>query len=274
MSRVTTGGPTLIDGRRVYGHRGASRELPENTLESFARALEYGVTHLESDVHMTSDGVLVLAHDPTGRRMAGVDQEIRGVRYHALAQWDVGHGFVDDDGKRPFAGRGMCIPRLQDIIEAFPHAPLNLDMKQTEPAIVEPLVELLRKTGAASRTLLASFSDANLARAKALGFEGALALSKTQVVALLTVPLALLRARRSTTTLRAQVPPRAGGITLANTRFISRCHALDIGVDFWTVNDPREAQALVTLGADGIMTDDPKVIVDALRAPSHHPPRA
>jgi glycerophosphoryl diester phosphodiesterase len=271
---VTTSAPSLIAGRRVYGHRGASLELPENTVESFARALEHGVTHLESDVHMTADGELVLAHDPTGTRMAGVDAEIRRVRYDELARWDVGHGFVDDEGKRPFAGRGMRVPRLQDVIEAFPHAPLNLDMKQTEPTLVEPLVDLLRRTGAASRVVLASFSDANLARAKALGFEGALALSKAQVVALLTVPLAILRARRSKTTLRAQVPPRAGAITLANTRFISRCHALDIGVDFWTVNDPREAQALVTLGADGIMTDDPKTIIEALRAPAHHAPGA
>src|SRR5205085_81744 len=54
---------------RVYAHRGASLEFPENTLPAFRRALDLGADALETDVHVTADGVLVLSHDPDGGRV-------------------------------------------------------------------------------------------------------------------------------------------------------------------------------------------------------------
>src|SRR5438477_207510 len=59
-------------GVRVYAHRGASRELPENTMPAFQRALELGADALETDLHATADGVLVTSHDPDGARVFGV----------------------------------------------------------------------------------------------------------------------------------------------------------------------------------------------------------
>jgi len=260
VTRSTTTAPF------VFGHRGASLERPENTLESFALAVELGVTHLESDVHMTRDGVLVVAHDPDGVRMANVDREIRACTYDEIARWDAGHGFLDASGARPFAQKGLVVPRLIDVVDAFPGVPLNLDMKQTEPSLVAPLVELLRRSGAAERTVLASFSGANLARARALSFEGGLALSRTEIALAAFAPRAAARIGISSSTKRrAQVPLRAGPFTLATEGFVARCRALDVAVDYWTVNDAETARALVARGADGIMTDDPRVVVPAVR---------
>jgi glycerophosphoryl diester phosphodiesterase len=61
-----------MHGRRLYAHRGASAERPENTLPAFERAVEVGVHALETDVHVTRDGVPIIAHDPTALRMAAV----------------------------------------------------------------------------------------------------------------------------------------------------------------------------------------------------------
>jgi glycerophosphoryl diester phosphodiesterase len=57
-----------------------------------------------------------------------------------------------------------------------------------------------------------------------------------------------------------QIPTRSGPIRLATPRFIQKCHDLGLTVDFWTINDPIEARHLLTMGADGIMTDDPAAI--------------
>jgi glycerophosphoryl diester phosphodiesterase len=58
----------------------------------------------------------------------------------------------------------------------------------------------------------------------------------------------------------AQLP-----LSLAKQWVIQRCHSLGLRVDYWTVNDPELAKALVAMGADGIMTDDPAAIVPAVR---------
>ena len=78
----------------VFGHRGAAIERPENTLVSFARALEAGAHALEMDVHLTSDGVVVVAHDDDLVRMGNDVMQIKNAAYVALRRVDVGHGFV------------------------------------------------------------------------------------------------------------------------------------------------------------------------------------
>jgi glycerophosphoryl diester phosphodiesterase len=58
----------------------------------------------------------------------------------------------------------------------------------------------------------------------------------------------------------AQVPTHQGFLRFDRTAFIAKCHAIGLRVDFWTIDDPAEAQRLITLGADGIMTNDPAAI--------------
>jgi len=60
-----------MHARRLYAHRGASAECPENTMPAFERAVEIGVDALEMDVHVTRDDHLVVVHDPTGMRTTG-----------------------------------------------------------------------------------------------------------------------------------------------------------------------------------------------------------
>ena len=98
----------------VIGHRGAAGEAPENTLASFARALADGAAILESDVHLTRDGVPVLLHDddverthrrPRPRRASSTLAELQAL--------DAGHHFSPDGGRtHPFRGRGLRVPTL------------------------------------------------------------------------------------------------------------------------------------------------------------------
>src|SRR5262245_55965754 len=103
---------------RLYAHRGAAAEQPENTLPSFERALDLGADALEFDVHATKDGVLVVSHDPDGARMAGVARAFRNATWAEVKGWDAGWGFRVSDGSRPFAGKGIRIPTFQRMLEA------------------------------------------------------------------------------------------------------------------------------------------------------------
>jgi len=222
---------------RVYAHRGASRELPENTMPAFRRALELGVDALETDVHATADGVLVTAHDPDGARVFGVHRRIADCRWTEVRSWGV--------------------PSLQEVVESFPGVPINVDLKVPAAALA---VELLHRLGAAERVTLASFRSSTLRQVRALGYRGPTGLGRSEVARLISLPAAAQRGRLAPPGKAAQLP-----LSLAQRWVIRRCHALGLRVDYWTVNEPALARSLGALGADGIMTDDPAAIVPALR---------
>ena len=252
--------PTLL-----YGHRGASAELPENTLPAFERALERGATAIETDVHLTRDGHLVLAHDEDARRTAGISRAIRDATLDEVKAWDVGWGFVDAEGKRPFAGRGFRVPTLDEALGELPAVPLNVDVKARTPAVVEPLLAVLRRHRADERVRIASF-DLRMTRAiRRRGFIGALGLGIGEVGLLIGLPRAVLR-RLLRPGDAAQLPLRAFGVDFATRGYVEKCHDLGLRIDYWVVNDQAVATRLLDLGADGIMTDDPAAIAPAFAA--------
>jgi|SRR6185312_4453236 len=227
---------------RIYAHRGASAECPENTMAAFRRAVALGVDALELDIHATRDGVLVVSHDPDGRRMAHVNERLSELTFAEAQRWDVGNG--------------ERLPRFEDVISEFA-LPLNVDLKRD---IADATVALLRRMNAEERVCLASFQVQTMRRVRALGYRGPTALSRAEVLAALALPAELRRGRWRMRAARAQLP-----LSLARPWVVRRMKALGLAVDFWTVDDPALARRLVALGADGVMTNDPARIVPALR---------
>src|ERR1700694_2059822 len=214
---------------RVYAHRGASRELPENTMPAFRRAMELGADALETDVHATADGVLVASHDPAGGRVFGVRRKIAECSWAEVRSWGA--------------------PSLEEVVSSFPGVAINVDLKSD----VAPLaVELLHRLGAAEQVTLASFRSSTLRRVRALGYRGPTSLGRSEVARLVSLPAAAQRGPLAPAGTAAQRP-----VSRALPWVVGRCHALGLRVDFWTVNDAAQARRLVALGADGIMTDDP-----------------
>jgi glycerophosphoryl diester phosphodiesterase len=222
---------------RVYAHRGAWHEFPENTLAAFRRALDLGADALETDVHATADGVLVTSHDPDGAQVFGVAKLIADCPFREVRAWG--------------------LPSLEEVVGALPGVPLNVDLKIDA---AELAVDLLRRLGAEQQVTLASFNSAILRRVRALGYPGPTSLGRSEVVRLVFLPRILQRGPLAPAGQRAQLP-----LYLAKPWMIRRCHALGLRVDFWTVNEPSLAAALVAMGADGVMTDDPAGIVQAVR---------
>lgn len=244
---------------RLYAHRGAAAEEPENTLPSFERAVCYGVHGLEMDVHMTADGVVVVAHDPDGQRMCRESRAIKKTSYAELGQWDAGWGFVDAQGDRPFADKGYRIPRFADVLEHFPELIINVDLKQSSPSLVAAVLKIVRDCRAQERVILASFSQATLLHLRCRRYEGITAMGAMEVASTIYGPAFLIR-RLPLRGLAAQIPMRVGSRVLASKERIARIHEVGARVDFWTINDPEQARKLLAMGADGIMTDDPKAI--------------
>src|SRR5262249_48415080 len=150
---------------RVYAHRGASAEAPENTLEAFRRAIARGADALEMDAHATQDGAVVISHDPDGTRAAGVPRRICESSLAEVRGWDAGFGFVAGGGGGALGRRGLRLPLLEEVLEVFPGVPLNIDLKAP---IAEAAVWRVRRHLAEDRVCLASFEAGTMRRVRAL----------------------------------------------------------------------------------------------------------
>ncbi|HVJ94577.1 MAG TPA: glycerophosphodiester phosphodiesterase family protein [Labilithrix sp.] len=244
----------------IYAHRGASVELPENTLEAFALAFELGAGAIETDAHMTRDGRIVLSHDARGERVAGVDRAIADATLAEVRTWNVGARFVPRRPGRFRLDQHFRMPTLEEALDAFPGVLFNVDAKQLYPDMIPALLRCIRSVRAEDRVRIASFSTRNLVRARALGYRGETGLGAKELVRIVVFPMAALRWLRVGGH-AAQVPRRAYGMSFASQSAIDRFHALGLRVDFWTINDPAEAESLFAMGADGVMTDDPRAFL-------------
>lgn len=231
-----------------FAHRGGASEAPENTLPAFGRAVELGYTYLETDVHVTSDGVLVAFHDDDLARTCGRPGRISSLPWSEVASARV-------DGREP-------IPRFDDLVEAFPDARWNVDCKTD--AALPALVSAVRRHRLLERLCLGAFSDRRLARLRRELGDGALTSMGPRAVARLKYSPGALPRRRDRATTVAQVPVRRGRIELVDAAFVRRAHAAQVAVHVWTIDDADEMARLLDLGVDGIMTDAPAVLRDVL----------
>src|SRR5688500_11818939 len=251
-----------MHARRLYAHRGASAERPENTMVAFQRAVEIGVDALELDVHLTRDNVFVVVHDDTALRMCGSPLPWRELDLVDAQRLDAGWGFVGKDGSRPFAGKGITVPTFESVLVEFGRMHLNVDIKGEDA--VKAMLELLRAQNAEDRVTLASFQTSTMVSIRRRGYGGETGLSQGEVATLLALPAVMWRQLPFTGT-AAQIPTHQGPIRFDRATFIAKCHSLGLRVDFWTIDDATEAQRLLGLGADGIMTNDPAALVSLFR---------
>lgn len=234
----------------AFAHRGGAAHAPENSWQAFEHALGLGYWYLETDLQATADGVLIAFHDRTLDRVTDRGGRIARLPYRTVAEARIA-------GTEP-------IPRLDDLLAAWPDVRFNIDLKDA-PAI-EPLAEVLRRTGSWDRVCVTSFSARRLHAARALlDRPVCMALSPAGVAALqLTGGLprfgnALADKLARTGVHCAQVP-----LQIATPSFIRRAHEAGLQVHVWTLNRRHEMERALDLGADGIMTDETVLLRDLL----------
>lgn len=236
--------PALAGAPLAIAHRGGAWESPENSLVAFQRAYDLGFRYLETDVRATSDGVAVVFHDAHVNRVSREAGLIRQMPWADLQQVRI-HGY-------------QRILRLDELLERFPDATFNLDIK--EASAIGPFVETVRRLRAHHRIVLASFSHSRLtALRSALGARVASSLSPREVWNLVRISRGK-RAALPRSVACVQVPPALGQRPLVTEAFVEAAHSRGLQVHVWTIDEADQMHRLLHLGVDGLMTDRPSVL--------------
>lgn len=230
-----------------YAHRGASSYYPENTLSSFQAGLSMGANGIETDVHKTKDGVLVLFHDDKLDRVTDGQGPITDYTYEELLRLTV---------RNAETGRTDKLLSLEDFLKAFAHLDLTFAIELKQAFIEQETIDMLSRYGMRGKTILTSFTFENLARAKAYAPDWKVGLLFS--LARMPDPVSLIQSISG-----EQLCPYAPDLT---QELADQYHALGYSVRAWGVKDEKIMKQVIACGADGMTVNFPDKLHALLHA--------
>ncbi len=233
---------------RLYAHRGSPGHCHvENTLPAVSASLLDGADGVEVDLRLSADGVLVVCHDPTLRRLAGSPLTIADSTWEVLLATSV--------------AAGVPLTRVEDVLATMAGRPVVLEVKRPQPGAVPATVGALvgvlgslQRSGLPLDVTVSSFSPDVVARVRETA-AGELGLRTALLGDVRDRPTSLVR--HALQAGHDQVHPHVAAL-LAEPSAVGRAHALGVGVVPWTVNRGRALRRLAALGVDGVITDVPR----------------
>ena len=226
------------DTLEIYAHRGSSLLHPENTMAAFSAALEEGATGIETDLRLTRDGVIVLAHDPDLQRVAGDPRRIS----------DLTRAEVDRIGR----ARGRPIPTLDELWD-LAHGKVRLNLEIKDPLVTPLLLAFLRNHP--GDVLVTSFHLSEIDAVRSAQSD---------------MPVGPVLNRLGPEEMGRVAGRGYEGVSLAARSFSQRalgfCHEERMRLLLWVVNRPQRVLHFDQMGVDAVFTDSPGPAVEALRA--------
>ena len=228
----------------IYGHRGARAEAPENTLPSFQKALDAGVTRVELDLHLSADQQLMVIHDPTLKRTTGLRGKVAQHTAAELTRMDARLGLPGWPTPCP-------IPTLEQLLQACPQIEhYQLEVKsgseRQSRIVLDAIMALVEHYQLHDKVVVTSASRTLLSYAKRSGF--ALPTGLVEEYGLLN-PLKSAR--------RYGCQYLILNWKLCNAERLRQAQAQGLHVSVWTVNDTARMQQLIDMGVDSLITDYP-----------------
>lgn len=244
----------------VFAHRGGAKLAPENTMAAIDNGMLLGSDGLEIDVQLSADGIPVVIHDQTLDRTTDRTGAVRAMSAADLARVDAGYHF-ELDGKHPFRGQGIGIPRLDDVLARHPGARVIIEMKGGQPELARAVGHSIKKSDAIDRTCVGSFHQSSIDIIRAEHPE--VTTSASQEEARWTLHRSWVRWpwTRSRAWVAFQVPEKAGRMRVVSRAFVRHVHREGHFVQVWVVNERADIERLLDWGIDGIISDRPDIAV-------------
>jgi glycerophosphoryl diester phosphodiesterase len=230
---------------QIFGHRGASAEAPENTMAAFELAAKMGANGVELDVHLTSDGEVVVIHDDTVDRTTNGSGSVHETTFTQIRELDASMGKPGYIGAK--------IPTLEEVYQFLQPTGMVVNVEIKENAydhgflIIPKVLELEGRYGMTGRVIYSSFNHYVLREMKENSAQ---------------IPTAILYSEALVDVWRYAVQVPSDGIhpyfaALADRELVARCHAAGQAVRPWTVNEERDLREMLQLGVDAVITNFP-----------------
>jgi glycerophosphoryl diester phosphodiesterase len=252
IDRLVLPYPRAVGRPLIYGHRGASADAPENTLEAFALAAEQGADGVELDVMVCGSGEVVVVHDPWLDRLTGQRVLVHATALTKLQTLNVAHHFRD--------GKTVArLPTLDAVLAATAPLQVNIELKEDrlrDAGLARKVADLIARHGAEKRVTLSSFNALELLRLRAIAPR---------------LPIGFLFERQQPPWLRWGLPApllaaqavHPEHVLLSPVR-VAAWQRAGFRVATWTVNEPERARVLAAMGVDALITNRPAVLRAAL----------
>ena len=229
-----------VDSVEVIAHRGAAGKAPENTIAAIRQAINDKADWVEIDVQETKDGEVVVIHDSDFMKISGVQTKVWDGTLEELRQIDIGSWF---DPK--FSAER--IPTLEEVLlEAKGKAKVLIELKYYghDEQLEQRVIDVVEKVGMSKSVALMSLKPEGVKKARALrpDWETGLLLSK----AIGDIS-------------KMDVDFLAINMGMMKPNFVRRAHKVGKKVYIWTANDPVSMTSMISLGVDGVITDEPKM---------------
>lgn len=262
-------------------HRGASGQLPGNTMEAFTRAVEIDPgTLLEMDVWPTRDGHVVVFHDDDLSISTDGKGPPNEYSLEEIRSLDAGYRFTNDGGKSfPFRGKGYRIATLSEVLEGFPGVLLSIDIKYNRIDFASEVMNILKSNDAHTRVFMGSFFTEIMEFIRTQYPEVTLSFDRKELIRFLVyhkLRITFLYRKKSDVMMIPEFS-RSGfsedmgrffsisqGLRVISKRFIRDAHRKGIPVIAWTINRPENMRRLIEWGIDGIVTDYPELLHEVL----------
>lgn len=266
-------------------HQGGAKEAPSNTLYAFKTALLHGADVLEMDVHATADRHLVVIHDSTVDRTTNGNGRIDAMTLAQIKALDAAYWWspgtvtcrppqtcdyvfrgVAMGEKAPppgYTANDFTIPTLREVLETFPGAWMNVEIKATAPETFpyeKDLADLLAQFGRTTDTIVVSFNDGATEVFKVFAPSVSTATGTLETAVFWASARSVSPGAPNPRYHALQVPIFFSGVRVVDEEFVANANANALAVHVWTIDDPAEMRDLLSIGVEGIMTDVPTVL--------------
>jgi glycerophosphoryl diester phosphodiesterase len=240
----------------VIAHRGDSAHRPENTLASFAGALEVGATVVELDVQLTADGHVVVIHDPTLDRTTSGRGEVRGLTLSQVRSVSAGYPsrFGPAYGGERVPTLAEALALLRGRARALVEIKAESVTDDAEGGIEARVADEVRRAGMADQVALISFDQRAVVRLLSLAPE---------------ITRGRLFTRASADEVVACAREGGGEIVMPHKsqldeRLAGRVHAAGLALATWVVDEPEELKRLARFGLYGVGSNRPGLLIEAI----------
>ena len=246
-------------GFSVIAHRGGRGLVPGNTIEAAENAVDIGSDIVEIDVHMTADNVLVVRHDTVIDTTTNGSGAIANMELSDIQAYDA--GFHEIDYPEASWEIPLTVPSLDSLFRALPNQRYLIELKPTTLPPADALCELILEHQLQNQVVVGSFHSSVLQYFRRSCPSIPTSLGKSEITLFVLLERIKLGHLFNSPGYSIQVPIKYKGFNILTPEFIILAHNLNMRVDVWTINDPKEMKVAANWGVDGVITDRPDIAI-------------